>query len=535
MSMQTPAPSSPAWPAWSPGARPKTADATLKRLQASARRAKLNLQSTLFGFAACLAVTTAFAVGYEDCRHWFLVPVFCCGVLLASDAMEWLRGRLDVFDPVGVLALFGLHFFFIAPMLHVAWEYFMYEVQPPPDWRDWLGGMACLNFAGLLVYRITRSWMGGRAERPRKQRWVLDRQRFAFMILPALALSFAMLLYFLARMGGVSGMINAYENRMSGGATLFSGAGWIMALSEIFPILGLMALVIFLQRYSKPPSWVMLGALLVAFVAVQLFCGGLFGSRSNTMRAMVWGVGLVHFCVRPVPRRFVLVGLIFVVGFMYIYGFYKSAGMEGLRIAFSGAEQRKELETQTGRGFETLLLADLGRADVQAFLLYRIWDPLSDYRYALGRTYVAAMRLFIPSFVWPDRPPTKVKEGTEVIYGAGTYDPVRWSASRVYGLAGEAMLNFGPFSVPVAFGVLGLIIGKIRGWMSIWGRDEIWILILPALVSLSMELLSGDLDNIMFIVVKNGALPLIVMLLSARVVPVRATTQATTPAYQMAT
>ena len=65
---------------------------------------------------------------------------------------------LDVFDPIGILGLFGVQLFLLAPLLHVSWDYWLDEVIPPRDWRPWLGGMAALNFVGLLAYRATRGF-----------------------------------------------------------------------------------------------------------------------------------------------------------------------------------------------------------------------------------------------------------------------------------------------------------------------------------------------------------------------------------------
>ena len=85
----------------------------------------------LSGFC-CALVVFAFAVveelrGGDQLWHWFVLPVFLCGWLVAEDALRWLSGEVDVLDPVGVLGLFGVHFFFLAPLLHVSWGYWMEE------------------------------------------------------------------------------------------------------------------------------------------------------------------------------------------------------------------------------------------------------------------------------------------------------------------------------------------------------------------------------------------------------------------------
>src|SRR5690606_2332026 len=129
------------------------------------------------------------------------------------------------------------------------------------------------------------------------------------------------------------------------------------------------------------------------------------------------------------------------------------------------------LQEESGRSFQDPLLLDLARADIQAFIFYRLSDPLLqqeyEYEYADGRTYLGALSLAIPRQAWPDRPPTKVKAGTELIYGSGSYEQGAES-SRVYGLAGEAMLNFGPVAVPLSFIVLGGIVGWVKRLPNAW-------------------------------------------------------------------
>jgi len=51
------------------------------------------------------------------------VPVLASGLLITPAALEWLRGRFDIFDARGLFGVFGFHFFFLAPLLNVALNY----------------------------------------------------------------------------------------------------------------------------------------------------------------------------------------------------------------------------------------------------------------------------------------------------------------------------------------------------------------------------------------------------------------------------
>ena len=35
--------------------------------------------------------------------HWFLIPLFACGVIIGADTVGWFRSRWDVLDPKGII------------------------------------------------------------------------------------------------------------------------------------------------------------------------------------------------------------------------------------------------------------------------------------------------------------------------------------------------------------------------------------------------------------------------------------------------
>lgn len=473
-----------------------------------------DVRSVLISAYACILIVTAFAVTSDHYVHWFIIPVTLCGIVIGVDAVDWFRGRLDIFDPVGILGLIGMHFFLLAPLLHIYWDYWMHVVTPPSDWRDWLGGMAVLNLLGLLAYRATRDRVIASTRRSRQVRWRIDRRRFVPIIALALVVSGALQLWVYANYGGILGYIQAYRVSETQNAATFQGMGLTFAISESFPILALMVCAVYVQKRGGRLSWAKIVALLLGFFILSMLFGGLRGSRSNTIWAMFWAVGIVHFLVRPISKKFILVGCVFLVAFMYFYGFYKSAGLDGLR-AFQGGDAQAALTQKTGRSLQELALGDLGRSDSQAFLLYRLRSPNSDYHYAWGRTYVGDLALLIPRTVWPDRPPTKVKEGTDILFGAGSYRPGVWETSLVFGLAGEAMLNFGPIAVPLAFVILGVLVGFVKRLLTALDPSDSRFMIFPFLVSLGFTVLVSDLDNILFVLVKDGAVPFAVIALSS--------------------
>ncbi|MDQ6861799.1 MAG: hypothetical protein M3032_11670, partial [Verrucomicrobiota bacterium] len=262
-------------------------------------------------------------------------------------------------------------------------------------------------------------------------------------------------------------------------------------------------------------SWPTVLMLLATFFVVRMLFGGLHGSRSNTIWALFWAAGIVHLWIRPLPKKLVFIGVGFVIAFMYLYGFYKSLGanaVDALKVDSKGVE----VGVETGRTFTGLLLGDLGRSDVHAFMLYRLMRPDRDYQYARGRTYLGTLALFIPRSVWPDRPPTKMKEGTDLQYGNGTFDPNGWGSGREYGIAGEGMLNFGPLCVPFMYFLFGLAVAGVQRFMATRDRDDARLLLCPFLVILCFWMLVADSSTMLFVITKDGLPPTLLLWFASR-------------------
>ena len=84
------------------------------------------------GFLASVVVI-GFVVIYHELNQWFVLPVLGCGVLIGIDAINWMRGRYDALDPIGIVGLLGIHFFFLAALLQVAWDHGMSFVTARPS------------------------------------------------------------------------------------------------------------------------------------------------------------------------------------------------------------------------------------------------------------------------------------------------------------------------------------------------------------------------------------------------------------------
>jgi hypothetical protein len=327
-----------------------------------------------------------------------------------------------------------------------------------------------------------------------------------------LVLSAALEAYVFTSYGGIAGYISAATQDPQ---AAFAGTGWLLAISESFPFIGLIALTAWLHGRTRRPSWLLVSLVLLAFFVLQLLFGGLRGNRSNTIYATFWAVGLVHLWLRPIPRKLLAVGVVLLVGFMYVYGFYKAAGVNGL-VAAQDPLQRTQIEQTNDRSLSGVILGDLARADVQAYVLYRLTTLPHDYDLALGRSYLGDLALLIPRRVWADRPPGKVVYGTNALSGNGAYAPGLWEASNVYGLAGEAMLNFGPAAAPFVFLALGALVAAMRRLPSRLDPEDARTVLVPIGVCFCFVVLINDLDNDLFFLFKFALVPLVVLAVGSR-------------------
>ena len=503
-------------PAVSSGAAPELTKERDRRSLAKPSPRTLVLSASLCAFTIGL-----FLLLSERMAHWFILPVLLCGTVVGCDAIDWVRGRLKLFSPAGIIGVLGLHFFFLAPLLHVAWDSWMGSVEPPRDWRDWLGWMAIINAIGLVLYRFARIRVFSRAGRGAvRKTWHMHRTRLLLAGGCALLLGATLQLWVYMELGGIMGYAEAFTQGIGKGQSesSFTGMGWIFTVSESVPIIALICLVALLKRSRRSRTWLAVVLILLAFLGLKLLFGGLRGSRASTIWALFWAAGLIHFWIRPLTRKFVFLGVGFLLIFMYLYGFYKGMGTDAWR-AFKEGAATSELTDKTGRTFSGMLLNDLARSDLHAFLLHRMMMPDADYKYAWGRTYFGSVALLVPRSLWPGRPVTKEKEGTQAQYGMQSYEPDRLVSSRVYGLAGETMLNFGPFAVPLAYLIFGIVVGRLQRFLKRIPPDDMRLMLFPLLVNLCFSVLVSDSDNLLFNSIKDGLLPAIIVRFGSRIQP----------------
>ncbi len=461
--------------------------------------------------ASCVGLVTLLCILRSgSVVHWFLLPVMACGILSGVDVIRWLRGRLDIFDPRAVVACLAFYGFFIAPLLHVIWDRFGvgYDLILSGDWRPWLGAMAALNAVGLILYRLLHNWVFNRTETSTVS-WEIDGKRFYPIFGFAWCLSAGGIAYFFWQFNGFFGVVEAFDTDK----TAFVGKGWLLVFGWPLAVLSFIILVFaWTDRRGKKVRHHLTTALLMLGAAgvVHFLAMGWYGSRAATIWALFWMAGIIQYRFRKFSRRWAGAGLVFMMAFMYFYGFYKERGRTGFEVLRSPAMWLDPEGYE--RDFKSVLLEDLARADTDAYLLHNIVKYPDDYEYRWGLTYAGALAILIPRNFWPDRPEFTVEAGTEAQLGKAT----SLRSSRVYGLSGEALLNFGPGGVPLVFAIYGALLGWYRRKVLYLYWKDARIFLAPFFTILFAMAFIGDSDTVVFGAVTEGALIFICLFAASR-------------------
>jgi len=462
----------------------------------------------VLSFVCACAFALTFAILCPAVIHWFLIPLIACGTISGVDVIRWIRGRLDLFDPKAVIGFLSFYGCFVTPFLHVVWDRFGVnnDLLLGGDWRPWLGAMAALNTASLLVYHTFHNYVFNYTAKSTTS-WKIEKKRFHFFFSLALACSTAGVYAFFSRLDGIPGMVKSFEENLQA----YTGKGWLLVFAWPLSVLCFIILIyLWTDREFHRRRPASIGIILVcAFGMTQFILMGWYGSRSATIWAMFWMAGIVHYRVDRLSRKVVAAGLVFLISFMYFYGFYKEQGRTG----FGLIDTPSAWMQPTGyRDIKLLLLNDLARADVNAYMLYNLMKFPKDYDYRWGLTYLGAPTFLVPRSLWPNRPNYKVDAGTEATLGKSS----SYESTRVYGLTGEALLNFGPWGIVPLFAAYGACLGWYRRKLTSWDPADARTFLAPLATVLFATAFVADSDNVLFLFVVDGSLITVAFLASIK-------------------
>lgn len=439
---------------------------------------------------------------------WYLIPVSLCGIL-STYQIIYIFGvtnefglRLPLVFYFYCTLWFGCYF---APLLHFAlnfWLIFNNSLVLPKHWEPYVLIIGTLNAIGLGIFIYAYKYFYGTARAHKKVYLLLSALKINYVYALCI-ISFVCQVIVYAKLGGISGFISTYETRSEDQG--FAGFGLLFIISEFFPI-ALIFLFYIKALYSpllRKGKSVMI-FLVLLFVACMLF-GGLRGSRSNTILTMLHACMVIHYFIRKFQVKEMVIGVFMLISFMYVYKFYKQGGSEAVSAYTEGTLDVSE-DKYNFNVFE-MLLTDFARGDIQPYLVYRYQN--SNYKPKLGATYIGGLIHYVPG-VDKESLTTKKTAATELLYDyngkvKGFY------TTRIFGLLGEYILNFGYYSAFLIFLPLAFFIARLDKWVYSLTQTDVRNFIAPLWILFIVFLFSADLDNVIFFFMKRMLL-IIVML-----------------------
>jgi len=447
-----------------------------------------------------LFIAATFTLVSEQCRHSCLIPLVVCGILAGVDLVAWLRKEIDIFDPKVIVAGALYLNCFLAPLMHLTYNIYGRGISTS-DWPTYFGYMACFNAVGITLYKLAQNMSFG-ISRPSKTLWQLAPGTFVVILLPAL---------------GISLVANAIIRIFFGGLVKEAGIltvigsphlSWLLMLGDATPVLLMMAMIywIYRRRADSQRSLLTVVTVLIITFVFQFLWVGARGGRGATLSIVIIIGAIIHYRLRPFSIKLILVGMCLAFTFAHLYNYYKMLGPRGWA-AFYSAKARESMRHELGGATITeTVLGHFARADLQAMMLSNLISNEMEYRLRMGRTYRTAMLMFIPRGIWKTKPfMVKERAGAEL---QGSRAEI---STRAYGLAGEAMLNFGYYGIVPAFFVFGLIFGWFRKKLATMEPSDSRFFLIPILMLSCVFAITSDSDVLMFGLLKRGILPFIVV------------------------
>lgn len=284
------------------------------------------------------------------------------------------------------------------------------------------------------------------------------------------------------------------------------------AVFESAPLAFCWLVTLLYAKAGRKPGGMMIGLILLIEILLLLGLSSSRGARVAMLSQLVFCVQIFNYSIYRFKLRDYVIGAVLTAFFLPIYANYKYGGVEALRDYISGGGPSSITEHYNDPML--FLAGDIGRADGQAPLLSRYLEGSFTPNY-VGETYLGALTLLLPRDQRPDWPRSKVVIGAEAQLDRGTgsrgYRGVVqvegvYTSSRIYGLAGETILNFGIWGLPFAFWLFGFLTRKaylatqnVRTWRQ--------LLTAPYLSFVPIFLLFYDFDNILVQTLSIWAIP----------------------------
>lgn len=432
-----------------------------------------------------------------------LVTLNC--ILLHTFAKSFRSKETSVFSPSVFLTYFGLYILGIAPILLDFFDYRMLFSSVIIDHEQYLSTWAFHYTIGLSIMLLVSKVKFGNGP---ATTWIVDQRTFIFWWLVFLFATGSLQAFIYYKFGGISGYIDLYTSGLSRKA--FRGYGIVFLFSESFPIIYIIGIAYLMRNKQISKHWLI--PHLLMYAALLLLFGGLRGSRSMFIFRLYMGAGILHFSGMKIKRWLIVSGVVFTLSFIVLYkAIYKNSRYNDGKIVMSDVFQ-----SQLG---QFILITDLSRVDVQTLLIHQL-EHNEEYQLAQGGTYASGLLVMFPTAIYKaifstSKPPSKTKEGTDLIRGPNSFARGE-VVSYVFGMLGEALLNFGTYFAVIVFVFFGFVISNLNKFFAKLATEDSRRVLLPILAVFNGNIFQGDFDNIIFFSFKMGLIPLLLIFLSSK-------------------
>jgi hypothetical protein len=245
-----------------------------------------------------------------------------------------------------------------------------------------------------------------------------------------------------------------------------------------------------LYRYAVGRKRFDLGLFVVTYLLLN---GGflLMGSRNMIMYMGLTVALFWHYAVRPIPlKKLAAFGLLSFLA-LNIVGYLRASNYQSVSDFWTESSSAyKETSNVKGRMLYTLTVGEF----VVPFetLPQMIRSVGNDIRPEFGFTYIKDALLWIPSVLFPDRPPSLTHWYMETFYGEG-----HWlNVGRSFFFLSEGYLNFGFVGLLATMFAWGLFFGVVHRYM-VANKGEPGAMMLCALtIAFMYRGIAGDFSSI---------------------------------------
>lgn len=284
-----------------------------------------------------------------------------------------------------------------------------------------------------------------------------------------------------------------------GGRLIILTAGSVLILAD-GAILGVLLIVyaLMLRNLGLAKKLRILDTVLIVIVCALVIVANVYrGSRAKMLLMFAWAACLYNQFVRRISLVMIIVAWIILMPLMTIYKVSKVSDFTDLGELITNPEYRASQTERYKASSTHTLIANLGRSYIWMLYLQEL-KPGGNIDRQWGKTYVAALLMGIPRWLYPTKPRGIVNVTVDAQYGRGKAKATPGSAAMVAGIWAEGYANFGFLGIWAAAFIYGLVIGYAKRFFARREPSNIFHFMFFIAASMGPYLLLSDLRGVIW-------------------------------------